>query len=142
MVNKNSKLEYITWNLLISLGSMLVVLAINIVVSGIFSRFILILMTYFITLLINSIIRKTYGRDAFSSKRSALHAFAMIIVRASIFATSAVALITLFLSDGDLVMVIEGVTWISLNYLMRYIFVYLVIYFLAYLITAVVLVRV
>ena len=141
-MNKNSKLEYFVVSAIISLGSALLVLAVNLTVAGMFERFLWVLLVSMTIMVISKLVRKIYDRDAFSSKRSALHVIFMLVIRAVLFATGAVVLITVFLSNGELTREMDGITWINMQYLMTYVFVYVVIYILSYLISAVVLARV
>jgi len=141
-LNKNSKLEYYTASAIVSLGSVLIVLAINLTVTGMLERFLWILLASMMVMIISKLVRKMYDREAFSSKRSALHVVLMLVIRAVLFATGAVVLITIFLSTGELTREMDGITWINLQYLMTYAFVYGVIYLLSYLISAIILVRV
>lgn len=142
-MNKQSNLEYYLVSMAVALAGVTAVVVINSNVSGILERFLWILLSSMVVFTASKFVRKGYGRDAFNSKRSALHAFLLILIRAAVFATGAVALVAVFLGNGDtLVMDIEGTVWINVNYLARYVVVYAVIYALAYLITSLVLVNV
>lgn len=141
-MNKNSKLEYYTVAAFVSIGSLVIVLAINLTVAGFWERLGWVLLASLGTMSASAIVCKMYGRDAFSSKRAAGHSLLMIVIRAALFATGAVALISIFLSGGELTREMDGITWLNMQYAMTYAFTYGVIYILSYLLSAIVLVRV
>lgn len=141
-MNKKSNLEFYVMMGIIALGQAGVILAINLMVNGIFERFLWAFATSLTIFGVSAMMRKYYGRDAFKSKRDAMGNFLMLMLNAVLFSIGAIALISIFLNDGEPFMELNGDIWISGIFLLRYLFVYAVIYGLEFLIISVILVRV
>ncbi len=140
---KRNNLSYYGWMAMWALVSLTCVILVNVYVAGLLERFLAILACSFAVFTAQKVTRKVYDREAFSSKRSALHAIVMILIRGIIFATGACVLVTVFLGNGDeFIMLVDGITWVNVNFVARYAIVYLVIYGLAYMTTSLVLVNV
>jgi len=122
----------------LSIFSVIALIIVNIFVSDIWEQFLYALFIGLGTYLTSRIMAKILGRQAIKSKRAFIQKILIIIIKSLIFATSFIALITTFLiPDMQLIVTIEGIRYVNLDYLTRYLIIYIMIYAITYILTAV-----